>query len=165
MSTSGFGYKNEGPLWIPVIQEEPTGCGIAASAALAGISYVDSKLLANSLGIQASDKSLWSETTSVRRLLAALNISLSPDETAFESWEQLPKKALLAIKWRLINDKPFWHWVVFVRQDKTGIVLDSKRSLKNNVRTDLGRMKPKMVYRSLLIRRENICNRQLDKQP
>lgn len=85
MNTSGFGYKNEGPLWIPVIQEEPTGCGIAASAALAGISYVDSKLLANSLGIQASDKSLWSETTSVRRLLAALNISLSPDETAFES--------------------------------------------------------------------------------
>ena len=138
-----FGYGNGKSSLAPVIQEEATGCGIAASAVLAGISYADSKLLANNLGIQASDKSLWSETTSVRRLLAALNISISPDESAFESWEYLPKKALLAIKWRQINYQPFWHWVVFARQDKTSMVLDSKRSLKNNVRTDFGRIKPK----------------------
>ena len=46
----------------PVIQEEPTGCGIAASAALAGVSYAEAKQKANALGIYAADTALWSMT-------------------------------------------------------------------------------------------------------
>jgi hypothetical protein len=127
----------------PVIQEETTGCGIAASAALAGVSYAEAKRKANALGIYAADTSLWSETAHVRKLLREFGIFVSPKETPFESWEQLPDRALLAIKWRIEQGKPFWHWVLFVRENGKAKVLDSKKALKSNVRRDFGRIKPK----------------------
>ncbi|MGQ0334761.1 hypothetical protein [Halomonas elongata] len=126
-----------------VIQEETSGCGIAASAALAGVPYPDAKRMANSLGIHAEDKALWSDTRHVRTLLSAFQISTSPVETSFESWESLPDTALLAIKWRLEEDRAFWHWVVFIRRDGDACVLDSRKSLKSHVRQDFWRMKPK----------------------
>jgi len=127
----------------PVIQEEISGCGIAACAALAGISYAQAKREANAIGIEAADTSLWSETAHVRSLLKEFDISVSSKEVPFESWEELPDKALMAIKWRLEQGKPFWHWVVFVRESGVATVLDSKKSLKTNIRRDLGRIKPK----------------------
>ncbi|WP_010322707.1 hypothetical protein [Marinobacterium stanieri] len=127
----------------PVIQEETTGCGIAACAALAGVSYKEAKQLAGTLGIRAADKALWSDTQYVRRLLAAFDISASSSETAFTSWDALPDRALLAIKWHLEQDTPFWHWVVFVRENGEARVLDSKQALKSNTRKDFGRIKPK----------------------
>ena len=126
-----------------VIQEEITGCGIAASAALAGLSYAEAKRRASALGIHASDTSLWSDTEYVRRLLGDCGVSVSPKETPFESWEGLPDKALLAIKWRMELGKSFWHWVLFVREGSQEKVLDSKSSLRSNVRQDFGRIKPK----------------------
>lgn len=127
----------------PVIQEEISGCGIAACAALAGISYAQAKREANAIGIEAADTSLWSETAHVRRLLKEFDISVSSKEVPFKSWEELPCKALMAIKWRLEQGKPFWHWVVFVRESGVATVLDSKKALKTNIRRDLGRIKPK----------------------
>ncbi|MFL1465343.1 hypothetical protein ACQUWM_01640 [Marinobacter sp. DUT-3] len=127
----------------PVIQEEVTGCGIAASAAIAGVTYAEAKKRANALGIYAADKALWSDTEYVRKLLREFGISVSPKETPFESWERLPDKALMAIKWHTEQGKPFWHWVVFVREGGKEMVLDSKKTLKSNTRRDLGRIKPK----------------------
>ena len=127
----------------PVIQLEKTGCAIASSAAIAGISYAKAKQLANSLGIYASDSKLWSETKPVRTLLKQLGYKTSKNETPFKNWESLPDHALLAIKWHRENGKPYWHWVVFVRDNKKVYVLDSKSSLKSNIRTDFGRMNPK----------------------
>lgn len=127
----------------PVIQEEISGCGIAACAALAGVSYIEAKGVANSLGIFAEDMALWSDTAYVRKLLEAFKLSTSPSETPFESWDTLPDRALLSIKWRLEEGRPFWHWVVFSRHHGRMFVLDSKKSLKSNIRQDFGRMKPK----------------------
>lgn len=127
----------------PVIQEEISGCGIAACAALAGISYAQAKREANAIGIEAADTSLWSETAHVRRLLKEFDISVSSKEAPFKSWEELPNKALMAIKWRLEQGRPFWHWVVFVRGSGVATVLDSKKALKTNIRRDFGRIKPK----------------------
>ena len=127
----------------PVIQEEITGCGIAASAVLAGVSYAEARRKANALGIDAADKALWSETAHVRKLLREFGISVSPKEIPFASWERLPDKALMAIKWRLEQGKPFWHWVVFVREGGRPRVLDSKKGLASNIRQDFGRIKPK----------------------
>jgi hypothetical protein len=126
-----------------VIQEEVTGCGIAASAALAGLSYAEATKRANALGIYASDTSLWSDTEYVRKLLRDCGVSVSPKQTPFESWERLPDKALLAIKWRLEQGRPFWHWVLFVREEGQEMVLDSKKDLRSNVRQDFGCIKPK----------------------
>ncbi len=75
--------------------------------------------------------------------ISALQISASPAEVPFESWETLPDRALLAIRWRMEGGRPYWHWVVFARQGDRAFVLDSKKSLKSNVRYDFGRMTPK----------------------
>jgi hypothetical protein len=126
-----------------IVQEEPSGCGIAACANLAQISYAEAKQLANSLGIYAEDKTLWSETFHVRQLLSALHISVSDKQTTFVSWETLPDRSLIALKWHREQGKPFWHWAVFMRDDDDAVVIDSARSLKSPIRTDFGRMKPK----------------------
>jgi len=127
----------------PVVQLEQTGCGIAAVAAVAGVSYRQAQRTAHQLGIYATDRRLWSETTYVRRLLQNYRLRPASTEQPFRSWSSLPDLALLAIKWHREQGQPCWHWVVFVRDSEGERVLDSKRSLKRHVRTDFGRMKPK----------------------
>lgn len=126
-----------------VIQEERTGCGIASVAAISGVSYERAKTVAASLGISANDDRLWSDTGHVRRLLAEFGARSARSPKPFRSWPSLPDCALLALKWHLENGRPFWHWVVFVREKRRAYVLDSKKSLKVHVRSDFGRMKPK----------------------
>ena len=126
----------------PVVQEERTGCGIAAAAALAGVSYARAKAVAASLGISAQDPKLWSETASVRRLLTQFGLRPSRATKSFRSWPGLPDCALLAIKWHLGRGRPFWHWVVFVRENGRSYVVDSNPTLKDSLRTDFGRMRP-----------------------
>lgn len=127
----------------PVVQRESTGCGIASVAAIAGLSYARAKMIAGSLGISAQDQRLWSQTSPVRKLLSCLGVKTGRSERPFRSWESLPDLALLAIKWHLEQGRPFWHWVVFVRDEAGARVLDSKIRLKRHVRTDFGRIKPK----------------------
>ena len=126
-----------------VVQQEPTGCGIASAAAIAGISYAQAKKVAASLGIFAQDQRLWSETAHLRRLLKHLGTQTARGERPFRSWDSLPDLALLSIKWHREKGHPFWHWVVFVRDERGARVLDPKKGLRSNVRTDFGRMRPK----------------------
>jgi hypothetical protein len=127
----------------PVIQQDATGCGIAAVAAIAGVSYEQANRMAASLGISVTDDRLWSETALVRRLLARYRRRVSSSPQPFRSWEALPHCALLAIKWHRNEGRARWHWVVFVREQGRACVLDSKRGLSTPVRRDFGRMKPK----------------------
>jgi ABC-type bacteriocin/lantibiotic exporter with double-glycine peptidase domain len=127
----------------PVIQQEKTGCAIASAASIAGISYKKAKQLANSLGINAEDSALWSSTQPVRAILRNLGIKTGASEVPFKNWQTLPDCALLAIKWHKEKGKAYWHWVVFIRDQDKKYVLDSKKSLTINVRTDFGRIKPK----------------------
>lgn len=127
----------------PVVQLERTGCGIASVAALAGVNYTAVKRVANRMGISVADSRLWSETLYVRRLLSHYRLRALSRPTSFVSWEALPHRALLAIKWRRVKGRAFWHWVVFVRDSTESYVLDSKKTLKCHVRKDYWRMKPK----------------------
>jgi hypothetical protein len=126
----------------PIVQLERTGCGIAAVATLAGVSYREMQRMANRLGIFADDQKLWSETGYVRRLLKEYRVRSARTEVPFTSWEALPDLALLAIKWHKEGDRAFWHWVVFWRGPSGTVVLDSNRDLRNHERTDFGRMRP-----------------------
>jgi len=126
-----------------VIQLELTGCGIASSAAIAGISYKKAKNVANSIGIYAGDASLWSDSKYVCTLVGKLGSSTDGVKIPFKSWQSLPACALLATKWHKEKNKAYWHWVVFVRDNNKEYVLDSKAALKINKRTDFGRIKPK----------------------
>jgi ABC-type bacteriocin/lantibiotic exporter with double-glycine peptidase domain len=127
----------------PVVQQEKTGCGIASVAALAGMTYRQAKKLANGLGIHAEDQRLWSRADYMRTMLRKLGIHADTREIPFRSWEALPDRALLAIKWHREHGTPFWHWVVFVRDEGRAVVLDSSLRVKQHVRTDFGRIKPK----------------------
>lgn len=127
----------------PVIQEESTGCGIAAAACILGKSYAQMKSQANAMGIHASDSSLWSDTHSVRRLLGSANVICDAQEQPFESWSELPDLALLAIKHHQKDGKNFWHWAVFCRTDTHMCVLDSASYLPSHIRTDFAAMQPK----------------------
>ena len=127
----------------PVIQEELSGCGIAASAAILGKSYAGMKAIANAMGIHAEDETLWSSTDHVRRMLTSAGAILSPVETPFTSWPALPDLALLAIQYRQEEGRFVWHWVVFVRENGHERVLDSAAYLPANVRTDFAAMQPK----------------------
>jgi hypothetical protein len=126
----------------PIIQEEVTGCAIACAAVLSGKTYAQAKRIANGLGIRAEDSTLWSDTRPMRRLLNHLGFRIDR-ERPFANWDALPDLALLAIKWHMERERPCWHWVVFVREHGKAYVLDSKKCLVSNVRTDFGRMKPK----------------------
>ncbi|HEX2567256.1 MAG TPA: hypothetical protein VHL85_10390 [Burkholderiales bacterium] len=125
------------------MQLERTGCGIASVAAIAGLSYGRARTAASALGISAQDERLWSDTAHVRRLLRHLGWRPARAEQAFRSWQTLPDLALLSIKWHRLGGRAFWHWVVFVRDERGARVLDPKRSLRRHVRTDFGRMRPK----------------------
>lgn len=127
----------------PVVQLDVTGCGIACVAALTGQTYLQARAIASRLGISVDDPALWSGTDCVRRMLLHCNIRLLPRRMPFRSWDALPDVALLAIKWHLELGKPFWHWVVFVREHGEAFVLDSRRALKTHRRTDFGRIKPR----------------------
>ncbi len=127
----------------PVVQEEKTGCAIASSAAIAGVSYKEARKIAHSIGMYAEDSNLWSETNFIRKLIKKFGIKTGKKEIPFIGWESLPNCALLSIKWHIERGKPHWHWVVFVREGGNTYVLDSKKTLRTNIRTDFGRMKPK----------------------
>ncbi|OOH71863.1 hypothetical protein [Leptospirillum ferriphilum] len=127
----------------PVVQLDRTGCAIASVAAMMGMSYPDMKSLARSLGVTPEDNALWTSTSSIRTLLAHVGVKAGPEELPFTTWERLPDLALLAIKWKIQDGNPSWHWVVFVREDRGPVVLDSKKGLRTNVRRDFGRMRPK----------------------
>lgn len=127
---------------LPVLQDEPFGCGIACVATLAGKTYAEVKEYANSTGIFAGDEKLYSDTRYVRSLLSHYGIKVSNHEQSFDSWEKLPDTALLSIKYRIEEGKPLWHWVVFVRTNSKPAVFDPARYLANNIRTDFEIMQP-----------------------
>lgn len=116
----------------PVVQMDRTGCGIAAAAAIAGVSYADAKATAASVGV------------SPRIPACGPPLVLSAARTRpFTRWDALPDCALLAIKWHVEEGRPHWHWVVFHRAAGAARVLDSRRGLAHSMRRDFGRMKPK----------------------
>jgi hypothetical protein len=127
----------------PIIQEETTGCGIASVANILGKSYLEMKQIANKMGIYATDKTLWSDTHYVRRMLAKFGVNTSEEEHPFSTWDNLPDLALLSIKHHYEDGKNFWHWVVFTRAYGKAAVLDSASYLLQNIRTDFGEMQPK----------------------
>lgn len=126
-----------------VIQEEKTGCGIASVANIVNSTYADVKKKANSIGIFAEDKALYSDTGYVRELLTEYNVETSSKELPFISWDNLPDLALLSIKYHEEDGVAFWHWVVFKRINGSPVVFDSASYLDENKRLDFDVMEPK----------------------
>ncbi len=138
----GFFMPNPPDTMNVIIQEEVTGCGIAAVANVVQRPYAEVKARANAMGIFAEDERLYCETGYVRRLLKAYGIQSEQGEVPFVAWENLPDFALLAIKHHQIKGINYWHWVVFKRMDDLPFVLDSSPDATDNLRTDVVNMRP-----------------------
>ena len=103
------------------------------------LSHPEMKSIAEAIGIFAHDQLLWSNTASVRNLLERVELSADPGEVPFRSRESLPDLALLSIKWHEGKGRPFWDWVVFIREKGRPFVLNSKRppdKSQNGLRPD-----------------------------
>jgi len=70
-----------------VLQDEISGCGLAVVATVSGKHYDEVKQYANSIGIYAEDKKLYSGTAYVRNLLKHYGVKCSNIENHFESWD------------------------------------------------------------------------------
>ncbi|MEH6405316.1 MAG: cysteine peptidase family C39 domain-containing protein [Sneathiella sp.] len=127
----------------PVPQLDMTGCGVACAAWITGTSYATVKTKAAQLGVSISDPKLWSGTDHVRLILKELGVTLNPTQEDFSNWTSLPSHSLLAVKYHLEKGIPHWHWVVSVNRGENVFVMDPKKALQSNIRTDFGRMKPK----------------------
>lgn len=126
-----------------IIQEDITGCAIASASVLSNQSYQQTKVVFESMGLELTDAALWSSTEPMRALCQQLGIELDKSQHGFTGFEDLPDKALLAIKWKQPQQTAYWHWVVFARLNGRAFIFDSKKGLKHNMRTDFGRIKPK----------------------
>src|SRR4051812_30317042 len=96
-----------------VVQQDRTGCALASVAAVAGTSYPSMRKAAADMRILVTDTKLWTSTKPIRRLLTRFGVRAARNEQAFISWEGLPDRALLAIKWHREKTGPAWHWAVF----------------------------------------------------
>lgn len=126
-----------------VVQEHPEGCALACAAMLAGLTYRQARHAAAQLGIHAGDKGLYSTAAPLRRLLRYLGLVPAEPEQPFTGWDGLPNCALLAVKWHIEAGRPFWHWVVFIRDAGGAAVLDPSANLTENRRTDWHALKPR----------------------
>lgn len=125
-----------------VLQEDLTGCGIACVANLANVSYQQVKSVAVTWGmtsaicvsgpIRPSFKYCWT-----------IMESIPAGRISFRSWQPLPPLALLSTKWYRKNNQAFWQWVIYWKNPAGPVMLDSKFTLRKQVRTDLGRIKPR----------------------
>lgn len=122
-----------------IVQVDSTGCGLACVAMLAGRSYEQVKRKSIRLGILNDKEPFYTVTQDLRELLANYNISSKPGRKV-RKWESLPDKAILAINHQ--ENYGIWHWVVFVRvSSEKFYVLDPRRAVKTERRTDFGRMR------------------------
>ena len=127
-----------------VIQQDGTGCGIACIAMLAGIDYKSVKKLGLELFDIKSGDELYTTATDLRKLGQKFNLDVGGRRRKFKTFNSLPDLAILAINYRESNDT--WHWVVFCRTASEEFVLDPKKAIKSEQRSDFGRMELKTKW-------------------
>jgi len=121
-------------------QRDPTGCGLACIAMIAGTNYEKVRDIAVELG--------WDETgdfytgnRDLRDLGKYFGIEIGKIRRPFKSFDALPEAAILAINYKKQSDT--WHWVVYRRTRNGEFVYDPNQSIKTNKRKDFGRIKVK----------------------
>lgn len=130
-----------------IVQNDPTGCGIACVAMLSEKSYqkVKSELLESSKF--SKKRTFYTDDNDLRKLSSKFGISLGRLRQ-FRTWSEIPDKSIVAINYKKNDEDPEWHWVVFRRINNEEFVFDPKKAIKKVKRTDFGRMKAKWYLKS-----------------
>lgn len=124
-----------------VKQEDETGCGLACIAMLAGVSYNEIKNVALDKLKFRTNGEFYTGTGQLKELASHYNVEIEGKRRRkFKSWSELPDVAIVSIN--LKENNKYWHWVVFQRKDGADFVLDPKKSITTDRRTNFNRMKP-----------------------
>ncbi len=121
-----------------IVQKDRTGCGLACIAMLAECEYSQVKKAYLELFERASNDEYYTRAPDLRKLGQAFSLDIGGRRRKFKNFQDLPKLAILAINYR--EDEGTWHWVVFCRTADEKFVLDPKKSVKSERRTDFGRL-------------------------
>jgi len=121
-----------------IIQQDTTGCGLACIAMLAKTSYKKVKALAIKNLDFDNDGEFYTNTKDLVFLGKNYSIEIGSRRRKFKGYGHLPDKAILAINYKESSDT--WHWVIYHRTRNEEYVLDPKKSIKTNKRTDLTRI-------------------------
>ena len=123
-----------------VKQDDPTGCGIACIAMLAGTDYSSVKELAVKQIEFDNSVTFYTDTNDLKKLGKNFNIELG-EQRDFKSFQELPEIAILAINYNKNSER--WHWVVYRRNSNDEFVCDPRKTIKTDKRRDFGRIKAK----------------------
>jgi len=96
-----------------VRQRDPTGCGLACIAMVAGINYEKVRAIAvNELEWDGSGD-FYTGTRDLRDLGRYFGIEVGKRRRSFKSFNALPETAILAINYKEQTDT--WHWCLYRR--------------------------------------------------
>lgn len=126
-----------------VIQEDPTGCGIACIAMLVKepYSYVKKILLKNYFF--ENSNVFYTNSSDLRIGMEIFGIK-SKKARAIKYWSTIKDLSIVAINYSEKSNT--WHWVIYVPDNvgKYDYVIDPKKSIKTLKRTDFKKMKLKL---------------------
>lgn len=119
-----------------VRQRHSTGCGIAAAATLAGISYA--RAYREYRTLFPDEPSHRTDSPEIRTLVRRFGVRLGR-LVRTHRWTMLKRRCLVAVNYDRKTDH--WHWVVFEPTEEGGYVLDSKSKRPGGRRQDFRRMR------------------------
>jgi len=126
-----------------ILQEDGTGCGIACIAMITGRSYQQIKDELIKMPGYSAKGPFYTDASELRALAKSQGVSLIKRKRKFKEWKLVPNGSILAIRFKEKNSEQEWHWVVFNRINGREFVIDPKKSIKTDQRTDFGRIKAK----------------------
>jgi len=124
-----------------VRQRDPTGCGLACIAMVAGINYEKVRAIGvNELGWDETGE-FYTGTRDLGELGRHFGIEVGKRRRPFKNFKALPNIAILAVNYKKQTDT--WHWCLYRGIKDDQFVYDPSQSIKTNKRRDFGRIKVK----------------------
>jgi ABC-type bacteriocin/lantibiotic exporter with double-glycine peptidase domain len=126
-----------------VLQEDPTGCGIACLAMLAGLSYKEVKAICQALPKFQELGHFYTRPEDLRSIAVAIGVTLSKRYLNFTGWDRVADLAIVAINYKIKPEGASWHWVIFSRVGEQAFVVDPDKSIVIPKRLDFSNIKAK----------------------
>lgn len=123
----------------PVRQNDPTGCGLACVACLAGATYADVKEVATTIfNWPPTTRCFYTTSAQIIALLEEFELQGMKGRMV-RNWDSISSLAIVAINPRELKKSVYWHWVVFSKIGDKAIVIDPKT--KSMVRKNISRIR------------------------
>ncbi|BBD08494.1 cysteine peptidase family C39 domain-containing protein [Desulfovibrio ferrophilus] len=125
-----------------IIQSDVNGCGLACVAMVTNHTYAEVRKKAFEKLTGLAKNGYLTTSRDVKSLLNIFGFEGSRlIRFSFKNISKIPDLCLFKINRHFdAEGVEYWHWVVFVRDDREMYILDPKKSIRTNKRKDWGRM-------------------------